>query len=268
MILQGIRARKNRWVVMLVESVKVTRPVALGGLCGMETTVQITRSSEASMSGRVFGSVWTLKERTPLGSRPSESDRMIGGWATLNIERNTMALFPTTKTMKLVYPTLLLALGLLRVAGADIVTLHNSGASPYTLAADQVAEVIASVAGNGWGTITFVANSQTNNLYPAHRATSGEVTSMLPLVIAGPVVFLPNGFFLTLRIRSKTEYLSSLTTPTAVSSTSVVIPADAAGPVTIALESSTDLVTWTAANPGTYGSSTAKRFFRVRAINN
>lgn len=46
----------------------------------------------------------------------------------------------------------------------------------------------------------------------------------------------------------------------------VVIPEDASGPVEIILESSTDLVNWTAANPGTYGSSTEKRFFRVRAV--
>lgn len=55
----------------------------------------------------------------------------------------------------------------------------------------------------------------------------------------------------------------STTTP----SNSVVIPTDATGPVNVILESSTDLVTWTAANPGTYGASTTKRFFRVRAVN-
>jgi len=52
------------------------------------------------------------------------------------------------------------------------------------------------------------------------------------------------------------------TTPTA----SVVIPSDATGPVEVILESSTDLITWTAANPGTYASSTSKRFFRVRTV--
>lgn len=46
---------------------------------------------------------------------------------------------------------------------------------------------------------------------------------------------------------------------------SVVIPADAGGPVSVILESSVDLVTWTAALPGTYATSTQKRFFRVRA---
>ena len=48
-------------------------------------------------------------------------------------------------------------------------------------------------------------------------------------------------------------------------SNAVVIPADAGGPVNIILESSTDLITWTSASPGTYGTSTEKRFFRVRA---
>jgi hypothetical protein len=47
--------------------------------------------------------------------------------------------------------------------------------------------------------------------------------------------------------------------------TAVVIPADSTGPVNIILESSADLVTWTAALPGTYGANTTNRFFRVRA---
>jgi hypothetical protein len=49
-------------------------------------------------------------------------------------------------------------------------------------------------------------------------------------------------------------------------SSAVVIPADAPGPVKIVLESSSDLVTWTEAQPGEYGAATQKRFFRVRAI--
>lgn len=49
-------------------------------------------------------------------------------------------------------------------------------------------------------------------------------------------------------------------------STAVVIPTDATGPVDIVLESSPDLVNWTAALPGTYGASATNRFFRVRAV--
>jgi hypothetical protein len=51
-----------------------------------------------------------------------------------------------------------------------------------------------------------------------------------------------------------------------VSSSAVVIPADAGGPVEVILESSVDLITWTRAEPGFYGSSTEQRFFRLRAV--
>jgi hypothetical protein len=46
----------------------------------------------------------------------------------------------------------------------------------------------------------------------------------------------------------------------------IVIPASVTGNVQIILESSPDLVNWTAASPGTYGAAAGtNRFFRVRA---
>jgi hypothetical protein len=56
-------------------------------------------------------------------------------------------------------------------------------------------------------------------------------------------------------------------TPTQLPSNSVVIPSDANGNVRVVLESSVDMVNWTEALPGTYGASTAKRFFRIRVVN-
>lgn len=53
---------------------------------------------------------------------------------------------------------------------------------------------------------------------------------------------------------------------TGVPTGAVVIPVDADGPVEIRLEQSTDTITWTQAQPGTYGSGTTERFFRVRAV--
>lgn len=55
-------------------------------------------------------------------------------------------------------------------------------------------------------------------------------------------------------------------TPLQNPSGTVVVPADATGPVRIVLESSIDLITWNDALPGTYASATQRRFFRVRAI--
>jgi len=49
--------------------------------------------------------------------------------------------------------------------------------------------------------------------------------------------------------------------------TGVVIPADGTGNVRVVLESSADLVTWTEAQPGYYGRTEPKRFFRLRLIN-
>lgn len=46
----------------------------------------------------------------------------------------------------------------------------------------------------------------------------------------------------------------------------VVILADSAAPVEIRLESSIDMVNWMTAEPGIFGTSTDRRFFRVRAI--
>jgi len=51
-----------------------------------------------------------------------------------------------------------------------------------------------------------------------------------------------------------------------ISATSVVIPSSATGDVDVKLEQSADNVTWTECLPGTYNSSTVKRFFRLRAV--
>lgn len=45
----------------------------------------------------------------------------------------------------------------------------------------------------------------------------------------------------------------------------VVIPSQPSGEVEIILESSTDLVNWNSASPGTYVTSSDERFFRIRA---
>jgi hypothetical protein len=64
----------------------------------------------------------------------------------------------------------------------------------------------------------------------------------------------------------------SLSESTAAASSSVtpanaaVLPADANGTFTVILESSMDLNTWTAANPGDYSGSASKRFFRTRIV--
>jgi hypothetical protein len=81
---------------------------------------------------------------------------------------------------------------------------------------------------------------------------------------AGPGVLLyASGERAVVTYRLVDNISTTTTTPTSA----VVIPTDATGQVKIVLESSTDLVNWTEANPGNYGASAYKRFFRVRAVN-
>jgi len=111
----------------------------------------------------------------------------------------------------------------------------------------------------------------TNSIYSSYdsgtlgsKGSSGAEPNSLGqnFPIAGPVwIHLDTSVVISYRIRPNTS--SSTTTP----ANAVVIPTDATGSVQIILESSTDLVTWTQANPGTYGASTTKRFFRIRAVN-
>ena len=167
---------------------------------------------------------------------------------------------------------LFLAVALLTSYGGNVITL--TGNTAYIVKSNEVAEIIATVdPTTGSGAASFYLNG--NQVFLNKALTTGEINIVapLPLVIAGPNTIQKyssgsSAGALTIRVRTKDEYLASFSAPTVLSSSAVVIPEDAAGPVSIVLESSTDLVTWVAANPGTYGSSTSRRFFRVRAVQN
>jgi len=168
--------------------------------------------------------------------------------------------------MKNLILTILLSVCLQHAHAANIITLTDSDV--YTVGANEVAEVI-SVGGVGNST-DFLLNG-TNGIPTVKYENGGALLSLLPVVITKPGATISrsgNTRMVTIRIRTKAEYLASFSAPTATASTSVVIPEDAAGPVSIVMESSTDLVTWVGASPGSYGASTVRRFFRVRAIQN
>jgi hypothetical protein len=132
---------------------------------------------------------------------------------------------------------------------------YTNSVGTLTIPAGKVAEV-AAVGGN----VDFYPASSNGNMGTSANWTHGGVSAGFKLV--GPGLFTcGSSGFITYRLVDNIS--STTTTPTS----SVVIPTDATGPVKIVLESSTDLVTWTEANPGTYGASTTKRFFRVRAVN-
>ena len=136
------------------------------------------------------------------------------------------------------------------------------------------AETVTLVAANGAsGTITLAANEVATSVFFSTGAvvsvnTGGTFFQFGPAdkpVFAGPASLFLQGasnakYIATFQIQRATDQF--------VPSNAVVIPADGLGPVTIILESSTDLLNWTPALPGTYGTTTTNRFFRVRAQRN
>ena len=87
-----------------------------------------------------------------------------------------------------------------------------------------------------------------------------------PLKVAGPgTLKLVSGVADT-RTFATFSITRANAVPSVTPSNAVVIPTDATGTFQVILESSTDLITWTAANPGSYSGSTQQRFFRTRIV--
>jgi len=175
--------------------------------------------------------------------------------------------------LKLMLPLLACAFGL----HAQTITYTNlvsgigeSGTNKVRVAANQVAKVVAAnLAQNA--TISLKIGPRTVN-YSASQLAQPVPSDPLrgtpgPPTVAGPAeiwlivddiggVLDPS--FMCVEIRTLDQQFNP--------SNAVVIPADSAGPVEIVLESSADLLSWTPALPGVYGTSTTNRFFRVRAL--
>ena len=127
-----------------------------------------------------------------------------------------------------------------------------------TLAAGDTAEAVFS----SWSDyLEFQIGTDTFYAQPSNG------TQLRPPKIAGPAI---------LRARRDTNFAQASLTVIAITransaenvipANAVVIPEDAGGQFQVVLESSTDLLNWAVANPGTYGGSTAKRFFRTRIL--
>ena len=110
----------------------------------------------------------------------------------------------------------------------------------------------------------FIVAEVTNSMDPTILDFGTDRSPAKLPIIAGPASLIVGlGFsssgtgIFTIKRVIQTDTLTPLST--------VVIPSDANAQVNVILESSTNLVSWTAALPGTYGKSANTRFFRVRA---
>jgi hypothetical protein len=152
----------------------------------------------------------------------------------------------------------------------------NGAASNYPLQTNQVVSLVGfdwSSGGSSFTITGFLSNGGTINLSPVNEYQPAGGVQMPQIATGLTNIVLGNEgagydylFWATFQI---TTPASANVVSNYVPADAIVIPASATGNVQIILESSTDLVNWTAANPGTYGASSAtNRFFRVRAVHN
>jgi len=157
---------------------------------------------------------------------------------------------------------------------ADTITLSvaptngTGNCASFSVPTNVVAQIISAYCWSSIGAFIRIgigsAPTPSNGQAYYAGSSSGAVAG-LPVLVVGPATITlcatNSGVAQTLSFCTIQTTSSYSFTP----SSSVIIPNDGGGPVTIILESSTDLINWTAANPGTYGTTSSNRFFRVRA---
>ena len=157
---------------------------------------------------------------------------------------------------------------------AQYITFVAGPGKPYSetinVASNELATVVhLSNTGNSY--LEVVCGGVTNKAYGVGSIIGGISGTFsttyrhanMP-IIAGPATLRLG----TTEVQSGTIFCTvQITKPSSTFTpvNTVVIPNDSNGPVTIVLESSADMVSWVDALPGTYGTTSTNRFFRVRA---
>lgn len=158
---------------------------------------------------------------------------------------------------------------------SQYVTLASSAVIGSATLSVQTNQIV-SLVGYDWVNTPYIfgnlSNGQTAYMTPWNYPFQNVKASLaqIPQIFTGltsiTVATNPNPGAVTFQIITPA---SANVVSNYVPADAIVIPASATGNVQIILESSPDLVNWTAASPGTYGASSAtNRFFRVRAVLN
>ena len=157
------------------------------------------------------------------------------------------------------------------------ITKENNGTNTLIVPSGEYWQLVsAAIFHNSRNTISFYSstNANDNTYLGSIPHTSGSLVSMegaasySPYACFGAVIPGPAYLKYLDGCASYSLTFKKLSTGTSntISATSVVIPSSTSGDVDVKLEQSADNVTWTECLPGTYNSSTVKRFFRLRAV--
>ena len=142
-----------------------------------------------------------------------------------------------------------------------LVTLF--GSETITLGTNEVAEIVQALFASPAAPNFFGFRMDGREVYATAGNSGTPVPTQFPIPISGPrTIGTFGGGLVSLRVHDRATYQAARTSVAPAST--VVIPTEPSGTAQVILESSADLVTWTAAQPGIYGSASTNRFFRLR----
>ena len=164
-------------------------------------------------------------------------------------------------------------------ASAKVVEIPSSSTPVRVEVGESFRLLHISSNGSSWGTLTWKylnENGDANQTVTIARIFEhddpGKTFITNPFILKGPGWLESNHANVSVEILPTTEMQKHMTgggvgsaQPANQQNSVTVIPENSSGNVNVILEQSTDLVNWTAVDPGSFAPSTAKRFFRVRA---
>lgn len=173
---------------------------------------------------------------------------------------------------------ILLTVTLLPTVGwSQYVSFHqgNNGTNTIVIPDGEVWELVNYAfftpdPGNNFIAIHQGTNAASNSLITTLSYQYGLIQSSSAAQITGAGMPFPGPICVVFTPGISNYHLvfkkTSAPSDPAVGTTSVVIPSASSGDVDVKLEQSADKVTWQECQPGTYNSSTLKRFFRLRTV--
>ena len=204
----------------------------------------------------------------------------IGGWQRVILIQEILEDLPHSsvsvagmKTTRLFFFTVVLWSQALNSNADELVTLvvppFQQGVTPdprysdtITLAAGDSAKAVYCSFTGSLAMLELTIGALT---YDIPTSISAQNTPIGIPIIAGPAaVRVKVGSSLSGPLTATFSISRANSVANVIPANAAVIPEDASGQFQVILESSIDLLNWAAANPGTYGGSTAKRFFRTR----
>lgn len=158
--------------------------------------------------------------------------------------------------------------GLTHAEDVTLVAENGSGnvgfSQTITLNQGDTAKLVFAAAGQNLSIVLNLASKDFD--LPCYLSSATGIGELNPIIIAGPATLVLKSGSAGGGVPASTGLATLNITRSGITSPPAAIPLEAGTTWNVILESSSDLVNWTPANPGEYSGTEPKRFFRTRMV--